>query len=103
MDEKLIPPGPYCYKLTNELNEYGIPKTIMCPYYEYKKIADVDVPFCSFLNLGGTQNGWSIEESEKIEQHYGSFDKTCEELPLFLLWDCVKECGINDDDNSIYG
>lgn len=103
MDESQIPKGSYCYSLSNELNEHGFPKTIICPFFEYKEVVGVQVPFCNFLNLGGPQNGWTEEESEKIDQFYGSREKTDEMLPLFLLWDQVKECGMNDDDESIYG
>lgn len=68
-DESVIPEGPYCYTRVNG-------KQVNCPYWG----RDADRPqqesgFCTFLG----RNDW-------------------DEIPgIPLLWDQVKECGINNN------
>jgi len=97
-DTSIIPAGAYCYhRSPTEINQYGIPKAIPCPYYSSKEINDVSVPWCSFLDSGGQSNNHSDEDVKKLIEHFGSEEKMNKKLPLFLLWDQVKECGINDE------
>lgn len=78
-DPSLIPQGPYCYKITSKwkLKSNGLPyyETEKCPYWSMRE----DKPrqqngYCSFLDAGDWQEDGTM-----------------------LLWDQVKECGINDD------
>jgi hypothetical protein len=97
-DKSLIPPGPYCYhRSTSEINQYGIPKAIPCPYYGSKVINEVSVPWCTFLDSGGLSNHHSDEDVKKLIEHFGSEEKLNETLHLSLLWDQVKECAINEE------
>jgi hypothetical protein len=67
-DQSLIPDGIYCYGIRNN-------QRYICPYWSIRK----DKPkqengYCSFLDNGD----WEYECSG-------------------LLWDQVKECGINEE------
>ena len=71
--QKLIPHGDYCYVLKEGRRN-------ACPFWD------------KFPNLPRQENGFC---------HYlkaGDFT----EKPTFLLWDQVKECGINLPDESEY-
>lgn len=104
-NEKLIPPGPYCYviDLTAETTikeqiELGnsLP-TVFCPYSTYKEFNGVKVPWCSFLEQGGISNNTTEEEFDKLIEYFGSENNVFDFLYLDLLWDDCKECGVNDD------
>lgn len=71
-----IPLGSYCYDI-KEITVNGTIKikTIPCPFWELRKDKpEQENGYCHFLKSGD----WESEESS-------------------LLWDGVKECGINDD------
>ncbi len=68
-----IPKGPYCYHVEID-PETGKSVTKSCKYWKAKLVKGHPGAFCSFLN----------ETSE-----YAEFAS--------LLWDKVKECGINND------
>lgn len=89
-DESLIPPGPYCYTYDSK------GKYILCPYWDKIEGAPEQANgFCHFLNKGDIEIGKDAVlidmDTEEITPH--------DELPFnpSLLWDQVKECGINDD------
>jgi len=64
-DKNLIPKGFYCYTLISG-------KCIACPYWEHlKHMTEHESAYCHYLEMGA----WNSE--------------------AFLLWDMVKECGIN--------
>lgn len=79
-DEKLIPPGTYCY-IPLDVENHGLQRkptlrTLTCPYWSLNK----DKPeqcngHCSYLGRGD----WDEAEG------FG------------LLWDQVKECGVSDE------
>lgn len=100
-DESLIPPGPYCYVPDIEKNanrKAGGPYyTKTCPYWGYIKDEGVDICHCSFLNESSIPNGTSDEDYEKLKKKYGGIDEVWNSLTGDLLWDQVKECGINDN------
>lgn len=84
--EKDIPYGPYCY------DENGI-----CPYWDI----DPEKPhqyngYCHYLGKGDSDLNqdvqWTNCRTGEIE--------TAEEIgiPMSLLWDQCKECGINEED-----
>ena len=104
-DTSVIPRGPYCYtwiEYPSEKNNF-IGRTKVCPYYETKDINGVHVPWCNYLELGGTPGdgtwtGWEDYEkaNDTLNKHFGSQAETDKNLPLFLLFDSCKECGVNN-------
>lgn len=89
---KKIPRGPYCYSHTGRVvisnvyigwdgerhtgGHYFKPEIAPCPFWEGR---DNGNAYCAYLK----------ESSE-----YGDFGN--------LLWDQVKECGVNDEDDFTY-
>jgi hypothetical protein len=113
MDKNLIPPGNYCYCIDylripemvhniTKIMETGedIPY-VSCPYYTTKKINNVCVPWCNYLDQGGISNDHTEEEIKLLSDHYGDFDKASDALPLDLLWDSCKECDENKESITI--
>lgn len=104
-DTLMIPQGDYCYTFTGEKGideETGLPymRTKRCPYQSIREFNGVTVDWCDYLDCGDVGNCRTDEEYEKLLEHFGSEEELTKSLPLFLLWDGVKECGINkcDDD-----
>jgi len=99
-DKSKIPKGHYCYEADPfgdpDLNDGEMPIK-SCPFSTYKTINGVNVPWCSFLDQGGVDNNISDRDYKKLVDYYGSEDKMDKKLPLYLLWDSVKECGENID------
>ena len=107
MDASLIPYGDYCYSGVESIrtDERGMPvRTMkMCPYSSYRIFNGVTVPWCNFLNKGGTEGSLkqgqteeqAEEEYQKLVAHFGTEEALDKALPLFLLFDDCKECGIN--------
>jgi len=84
-DKSLIPQGFYCYtRLKNG-------KLKLCPYWsKIKNRRKQENGYCSYLGKGD----WEInQEEEWINVDTGEIVKG----NLSLLWDMVKECGINED------
>jgi len=85
-DTSVIPPGMYCYEVVPD-NEYVPPELLgkmgpyklrVCPYWSADKNAPEQMwGVCSYL-----------ETSDVEIDKEGGFG---------LLWDMVKECGINDE------
>ncbi len=78
-DHPEIPKGLYCYKLVQSKNpsETGLPEQIKCPHWKIDKDYDrQNNGFCALLNLGDWEDSGS------------------------MLWDQVKECNINMDDED---
>jgi len=96
-DESLIPQGFYCYSISKT------GKLIPCPYYESREdLLEQENGYCSFLaksdwdlneETGDVQwlNGKTKEPSTKTKAH---------KIPISLLRDMCKECGINEDDSD---
>jgi len=103
-DKTLIPPGSYCYFVDSvrDLEPInGIPRWTykMCPYYKHREINGTFVPWCDYLNLGGTVGDTTDPEHyPKLKEHYKTDEAMDKELPLHLLFDQCKECGVNDED-----
>lgn len=96
--EELIPPGPYCYVIDftkEDQNTTGVPVRY-CPYHSKKEFNGVKVPWCLFLNEGGTDNYFTDEQWEKLVDHFGSDDNIFNFLPLDLLWDSCKQCSVKN-------
>lgn len=92
-----IPEGNYCYRWTEAPSEYNnfMGSTEPCPFFGDKNFNGVNVPWCCFLNKGGLDNRDYGEDYDKLLLHFGDEAKLRETLPLDLLWDGVKECGVN--------
>jgi hypothetical protein len=99
---KGIPEGQYCYKGVGGLKHRpdGTPyyTTKCCPHLVTKKFGGVAVPWCNFLGLGSVHNNTTPAEHKKLEAHFGTPEKLEAKLPLFLLWDQVKECSVRSGD-----
>lgn len=89
-----IPEGFYCY--TYEKDQY-----VPCPFYsKIKERPEQENGYCSYLGKGD----WNINESYPplMEIIRMRKDRTSEKvmvpketlLPLSLLWDGCKECGV---------
>lgn len=98
-DISVIPQGPYCYT-HDKAGNY-----VVCPYY--RKILNRPEQadgYCDFLEMGDIEIGIkNINDPEMVITQDGKeIDKN--EVPDFvfggLLWDQVKECGINDEINE---
>ena len=100
--EGLIPPGPYCYVIDitkpKQPEEDGAP-VVYCPHFTNKEFNGVNVPWCNFVNKGGTSNNHNDEDWAKLVEKFGSDDNVFDFLPLDLLWDACKECGAGGDYN----
>jgi hypothetical protein len=105
MKDNLIPKGIYCY------DKYGT-----CPYFTYLDVYDkecdpknnikpISIPYCLYLNKGSYANGsWKNNEFNRLKEHFKMSDNELFDniLPLDLLWDQCKECGVNTDDINDY-
>jgi hypothetical protein len=99
-DTSVIPEGSYCYVPDVEKNKNKDKNdpayyTKNCPYWGYIKDEGVDICHCSFLNVSTIPNGTSDEDYAKIKKKYG--EDFWKNFTGDLIWDQVKECGINDD------
>jgi len=111
-DTSIIPQGPYCYtwiETPSKENNY-VGKTNTCAYYQCRTINGVQIPWCNYLDMGGTPGdgdwqGWegTNKPMEKLKAHFGSEDVMYDKLGLHLLFDMCKECGENnvDDENTV--
>lgn len=77
-DISIIPKGLYCYKELKYDKGTGKIKVIgLCPYWSFRSDKpSQECGYCSFLEVGD----WEVEDG------------------VSLLWDQVKECGVNEDD-----
>jgi len=111
-DTSVIPHGDYCYTWIEfpSVSNNFVGKTKTCPYADVKDINGVHVPWCNYLDLGGTPGdgkwpGWEDYDKaiDTLNKHFGSEEETDKQLSLFLLFDGCKECGVNkyDDENYI--
>jgi hypothetical protein len=95
-DESLIPVGHYCY--TYDHNG----KYIVCPYYDVIQGAPEQADgYCHFLEKGDIEIGEDAKASSSVMITQNGVELNKDEVPDFiftgLLWDQVKECGINDE------
>jgi hypothetical protein len=89
-DISVIPQGVYCYTYLKDGSYY------VCPYWSKIEGGEEQADgYCAFLEKGDLdiQNEQEFKDLKTGEITKGS------ELPFAtsLLWDQVKECGINDD------
>lgn len=76
MDKSVIPNGDYCYKIIGRYDS-GI-KIKQCPYWSIREDKPYQMNgYCSFIRHGD----WEVNGTS-------------------LLWDMVKECNVNDYEES---
>jgi hypothetical protein len=89
--ESVIPKGPYCY------DENGT-----CPYLDYDDEKDEqESGYCWYLN----EADWEVNETSIVKNVKTGEESTGHQLgiPIGLLWDQCKSCGINDVDEEEEG
>lgn len=89
-DKRKIPLGYYCYTYTKD-------KRIICPYWSIRKNKpNQENGYCSYLEKGD----WNINTEKIWLKNTDGTDKSQSAneigLPLSLLWDQCKMCGINE-------
>lgn len=100
-DTSVIPRGDYCY---TPIGHNGVKMQVKyCPYWSLSKGHEKqNNGYCSYLEKGD----WDLnkEKSWESASDVGNFLSASEiGLPMSLLWDAVKECGINHyDDDEIF-
>ena len=73
-DTSVIPSGMYCYR-----------GTVVCPYWSLREeYPEQGNGYCAYLGRGD----WEVEIPEDYPPNFPI-------SPLSLLWDQVKECGVN--------
>ncbi len=85
----MIPQGPYCYRIagvTHPSDGSARVQTVRCPYWKTR----LDWPdqadgYCRLLKKGDTSQGRNTDGRPRA---------------TMLLWDQVKECGINEDSDE---
>lgn len=108
LDYTQIPEGSYCYSgvestSTDAATGMPIRKMKMCPFYSEMLFNGVGVPWCQYLGKGGTEGSLkqdqteseAEEEYQKLLTYFGTKANMEKVLPLMLLFDSCKECGIN--------
>lgn len=94
MDDKMIPIGPYCYSIMNN-------KRVPCIYWRHRSQVDKkecgsqDYGYCLFLEKGDIEFNQEPMYKEEGKENILSADEIG--LPLSLLWDRCKMCGVNDE------
>ena len=63
----------------------------------------MNVYWCTYLNKGGLGCIESDKEWSKLVKYFGTEDGVFEMLPLDLLFDGCKHCGVNcDEEGEMY-
>lgn len=92
-DISVIPRGDYCYSI---VGHNGVKMQVKyCPYWSLSKEHEAqNNGYCSFLEKGDWElNKEKVWGSASNAKNFQSAEKIG--LPMSLLWDAVKECGIN--------
>jgi len=90
MENKIIPQGIYCY------DEKGV-----CPYWKQKTIDCINVKYieCEYTKMKSICNGYVEDLETKLLSAYGNNENIDREFSSYLLFDQVKECNINDEED----
>lgn len=111
-DSKLIPKGDYCYR-REKVKTGKATKIIKCPYWKKrtrhkgKKVHPQENGYCSFMEMGDIELNieynkegafvYRCKKGEVISAHAYAPDEIPDWLQRrSLLWDMVKECGLNE-------
>lgn len=93
LEKSEIPQGSYCYSKREYIPEEDCIRLLdLCPYWKH---TDHGTVCCEYLKLESVEN--TEEGYIKALSYFGSEDILDEKAPLLLLWNQVKECGINDE------
>ena len=90
-DSKIIPFGRYCYD-----------KNGVCPHWSTKPdLPEHENGFCAYLG----KSDWDLNEEGGETVVYNMNGKVigtepAHSVPMSLLWDQCKECGINEEWNG---
>lgn len=94
-DTTIIPKGDYCYDESD-----------LCPYWSTNSnYHEQDCGYCSYLEKGD----WEMNDEKKWKTTYRKDGKELSDelrsaneigIPMSLLWDQVKECGINIEEEE---
>ena len=102
--ESVIPKGAYCYsntRMSDRKTEEGLPifDVDRCPYWD----SDENRPdqydgYCWFIEKGD----WDLNSEKEWKNQKTGEIQTGDEigLPMGLLWDGCKECGVKDDEEN---
>lgn len=93
-DTSVIPKGYYCYTPIGWDGDRYLTKP--CPYREYTEYGTVRCNYLDVESIDPTPSG--IESYQKAVEYFGSEDKVWKIDNGGLIWDAVKECGINDEE-----
>ena len=89
-DKTLIPKGYYCYSLTSKSYK-------RCPYWSINKNYPKQFNgYCSYIEKGDWELSIQYNKTAKWRNTKGQFCESDKFLPLSLLWDQCKECGVNE-------
>jgi hypothetical protein len=102
--EERIPKGPYCYTLVGverqEGEEFPRLKTKVCPFLRH---SNHGIIYCEYLSEPGKPYG-SLDNNEEAStlalKRFETVEEVDEICQSILLWDSVKECGINTADEE---
>jgi len=88
--ERFIPKGFYCYEWKDGERKW-------CPFLEHRKDKpEQECGYCHYLGKGD----WDINTSDRVFVNCKTGEKILAKdmpIPVGLLWDCCKECGVNDE------
>ena len=90
-----IPFGHYCYRVVSVSKETFRFKVKRCRYYAHLTFNGVKVPWCFHMDKGGVPYCDHADHAKLLE-HFGSYRAMDKTLPLDLLWDSCKECGVKE-------
>lgn len=97
--ETVIPTGMYCYKyIGKSYTDDGILilRTHHCPFWSLNKKKPKQANgYCSYLGKGD----WDLAYHPHVTWEHGhAVDYIDTEMTMYgLIWDCCKECGVNDE------
>jgi len=100
--EMIIPKGDYCYtSLEVKIRDDGLPvrKVKTCPFWDKNDEKHYqEAGYCHLLGRGD----WEMNDVKEYVNDKTGEKQTANEigLPLSLLWDQCKECGLNYDDRE---
>lgn len=83
--EAVVPEGPYCYERLGDMVDGRLPIKL-CPYWKARR----DWP----------EQGWGFCRLLKAGNNTQGRDAAGRPRATFLLWDQVKECGLNPGDDG---
>jgi|SaaInlV_120m_DNA_4_1040238.scaffolds.fasta_scaffold11862_4 hypothetical protein len=102
LDESVVPKGVYCYtpkEFPCEENGW-VYKINACPYWKVVQDEGIDVVHCELCASGGLMNDMTDAEFKILVEKYGNEDVVFDTYPSSLLWDMVKDCGVNYPDEE---